>query len=149
MHMKIAIISALIAVAVAAPAQLSNSASNNFIPIVAFVQDQNPDGSYSYKYETGNGIAVQAQAAFPVQGDGPAPAEQGSYAYTGPDGVQYAVSYVADSNGFQAQGAHLPTPPPMPEELARAFAAAPQDEGLYDERGFLIVQKSIVPGKAQ
>lgn len=92
----------------------------------------------SFRYETGNGIAVQAQANFPNQGDGPAPAEQGSYAYTGPDGVQYQVVYSADSNGFQAQGAHLPTAPPMPEELARAFAAAPQDDGLYDERGFPI-----------
>ena len=36
----------------------------------------------------------------------------GQFSYTGPDGVVYKVVYVADANGFQPQGAHLPTPVP-------------------------------------
>lgn len=32
---------------------------------------------------------------------------QGSYSYTGPDGVVYTVTYIADENGFRAEGAHL------------------------------------------
>lgn len=36
---------------------------------------------------------------------------QGSYSYTGADGVVYTVTYIADENGFRAEGAHLPTPP--------------------------------------
>lgn len=48
----------------------------------------------------------------------------GSYSYTGPDGVQYSVSYTADEEGFHPQGAHLPTPPPIPPEIQRGVELA-------------------------
>lgn len=35
-------------------------------------------------------------------------AVRGQFKYTGADGVVYSVNYVADENGFQAEGAHLP-----------------------------------------
>lgn len=47
---------------------------------------------------------------------------QGSYSYTGPDGVVVTVNWVADENGFQATGDHLPTPPPMPEHVVKLLA---------------------------
>lgn len=47
---------------------------------------------------------------------------QGSYSYTAPDGQVISVSYVADDEGgFQPQGAHLPTPPPIPAAIQKAL----------------------------
>lgn len=55
---------------------------------------------------------------------GNAEAVSGSYSYTGPDGVQYSISYTADEEGFHPQGAHLPTPPPIPPEIQRGVELA-------------------------
>merc|ERR1711911_543256 len=43
---------------------------------------------------------------------------QGKFSY--PEGaVTYTITWVADENGFQATGDHLPTPPPMPEHVVK------------------------------
>lgn len=59
---------------------------------------------------------------------------QGGYSYTGDDGQFYKITYTADENGYVPQGDHLPTPPPIPEEIlksleenARAAASGTQE----------------------
>jgi len=68
----------------------------------------------------------------------------GSFSYTGSDGAQYSISYTADENGFHPQGAHLPTPPPIPPEIQRgvelalaAEARGENQDGSYSEQGKL------------
>lgn len=123
-------ISALAAVALAAP--LENAEP---IPILRQSQDgPNPDGSYSWSYETGNGIQAQEQGALKnVGGEGEAMVAQGSFSYTDSEGNPISLTYVADENGFQPQGAHLPTPPPIPAEILRALeyiAAHPEENDI-------------------
>lgn len=109
---------ALATVALAAP--LDNSTP---IPILRQAQDgPNPDGSYQWSYETANGIQAQEQGYLENPGtENEANNVQGRYSYTGDDGVVYSVTYIAGKDGFQAQGAHLPTPPPIPEEILKAL----------------------------
>ncbi|XP_017838539.1 LOW QUALITY PROTEIN: cuticle protein CP14.6 [Drosophila busckii] len=77
--------------------------------------DLNPDGSYQYNYETSNGIRADEAGYLKNPGSQlEAQVMQGSYSYTGPDGVVYTINYIADENGYRAEGAHIPTPPPVP-----------------------------------
>ncbi|CAH1999036.1 unnamed protein product [Acanthoscelides obtectus] len=63
---------------------------------------------------------------------------QGGYSFTLPDGQQVHLSYTADENGFVAQGSHIPTPPPIPEEIRKAIAQNLADEarGLVDDGSY-------------
>merc|ERR1711909_130762 len=46
---------------------------------------------------------------------------RGSYSYE-LEGVTYTVNWVADENGFQPTGAHLPVAPAMPEHVVKLLA---------------------------
>lgn len=86
--------------------------------IIRQINDINPDGSYSYAYETENQIFAEEQG---FQKDGGIQVAQGQYQYTSPEGQVVRLVYMADENGFQPQGAHLPTPPPIPKIIQRAL----------------------------
>ncbi|XP_077261399.1 flexible cuticle protein 12-like [Temnothorax americanus] len=109
---------ALVAVAFAAPVD-----NTTLIPILKQALDgPNPDGSYNYSYETGNGIQAQEEGHLNNVGtDSEALEAHGSFSYTDADGQTYQISYVANENGFQPEGAHLPTAPPVPPQIARAL----------------------------
>ncbi|KAG5330988.1 CU17 protein, partial [Acromyrmex heyeri] len=109
---------ALVAVAIAAPVDNTSP-----IPIVKQALDgPNPDGSYNYNYETGNGIHAQEEGHLNNVGtDNEALEAHGSFSFTDADGQTYQISYIANENGFQPQGAHLPTAPPVPPQILRAL----------------------------
>ncbi|XP_031765794.2 pupal cuticle protein 36a-like [Galleria mellonella] len=97
-------------------------------------QDNSNDGeTYSYAYETENGIYAEESG---VATNGVE--AQGGFSYTGDDGQVYSIRYTADQNGFVPQGDHLPTPPPIPEEILRALEQNERDEaaGIFDDGSY-------------
>ncbi|XP_005184996.2 pupal cuticle protein Edg-78E [Musca domestica] len=80
----------------------------------SYVNEIKGDGSYNYQFDTTNGIAQQES------GVGGHYATGSSQFYT-PEGELIQLTYTADANGFQPQGAHLPTPPPIPEAILKSL----------------------------
>ncbi|XP_054260976.1 uncharacterized protein LOC128985478 [Macrosteles quadrilineatus] len=127
------------------PVDYRTNVPKDVVPILTYSNDVAYDGSYNYNFETADGIARQERGVMTNQGtDSEGPSVQGSYSYTAPDGQLITVHYTADENGFRAEGAHLPTPPPVPEEIARSLefiarvrasqpagAAGYEDDGQY------------------
>jgi len=93
-------------------------------PIKIIKQSQEHDtesGKYSFSYESENGIKVEESGEQKVIGDEAGTVSKGSFSY--PDeGVTITVNWVADENGFQAKGDHLPTPPPTPDHVVKLLA---------------------------
>ncbi|XP_050466821.1 endocuticle structural glycoprotein SgAbd-4-like [Cataglyphis hispanica] len=99
------------------------------------ISGPSPDGSYNYNYETGNGIQAQEQGQLVKIKNGKEDAlfVQGSFSYSDPDGKLIALNYVADENGFQPTGDHLPTVPPIPSGILKAleyFSQHPEEDSL-------------------
>ncbi|CAD7083184.1 unnamed protein product [Hermetia illucens] len=64
---------------------------------------------YKWGFETSDGKVHDEQGQLKNIGtEGEAIVVRGAYSYTDKDGVNYQVSYVADENGFQPEGAHIP-----------------------------------------
>ncbi|XP_073966215.1 larval cuticle protein LCP-17-like isoform X2 [Choristoneura fumiferana] len=116
--MKLFLISCLVALAAADVSHIVKSADAG-AQIVRQDVDVAPD-QYQYAYETSNGISADEQGQLKGTGEA-AISAQGQYRYTSPEGETYNIQYVADENGFQPQGAHLPTPPPIPEAIIRSL----------------------------
>lgn len=143
------------------------------IPIIRLEREQGDDGSYRTSWETGNnihseesGILKTVNIKRPVEKVKGGPIEEveeqvtllvqrGSYSYPSPDGTIITVTYVADENGFRAEGDHLPKAPPAPpgipgvtpikeERLPVAqpkqeeeyYAPETQDPPQFEGRGF-------------
>lgn len=106
------------------------------IPILRQELDVGFDGTYHNSFETGNGILVEEHGVLKNAGvkDAEVAEVVGSVSYTAPDGTPISLKFVANENGYVAEGAHLPVaplPPAIPAAIARALewiAAHPEPE---------------------
>ncbi|KAK2588150.1 hypothetical protein KPH14_004200 [Odynerus spinipes] len=106
------------------------------IPILHWNKQQEHDGTYKTSYETGNNIIAEESGYIKTFGEGADQSEalvqQGSYSYMSPEGQLITIHYTADETGFHASGDHIPTPPPVSEEIQKGldliFAGIRQQE---------------------
>ncbi|XP_058449254.1 uncharacterized protein LOC131429221 [Malaya genurostris] len=103
------------------PDGFGSSSGSGFDRIKEQVKEYNQDGYY-YRYLTEQDAQVAETGRLEDRdSDNEVLRAKGFYEYVGDDGVRYRVDYNADENGFVPQGVHLPTPPPIPDEIARAL----------------------------
>ncbi|XP_057666728.1 larval cuticle protein 1-like [Diorhabda carinulata] len=83
------------------------------IQIVSQTDENNPDGSFNFSFEAANGIKFEekgylkdgANASDKIQ------VIEGSVSYTDNEGNPVTLKFIADENGFQPQGDHIPKAP--------------------------------------
>ncbi|ALC43212.1 Cpr65Av [Drosophila busckii] len=90
----------------AAPAPLDDSSQAT---ILRYDNDNIGTDGYNFGYETSDGVTRQEQAELKNAGtEQEALSVRGSVSWVAPDGQTYTLHYIADENGFQPQGDHLP-----------------------------------------
>ena len=68
--------------------------------------------SFFHSLETSDGNSQQAQGQLKQIGkDEAAIVVKGAFSFVADDGQTYTINYIADENGYQPQGAHLPVAP--------------------------------------
>lgn len=115
--------------------------TTTWIPILKYNKEQSEDGSYKTLYETGNNIQHEETGFLKDFSDSHPNGvlvQHGQYSYESPNGQLINVQYTADEHGFRAVGDHLPTPPPIPEEIQKGldqiYAGIKQQEDRLEER---------------
>jgi len=95
---------AVLAVALAAPIDDSKNAQ-----ILKYENDNIGIDGYNFAYETSDGVSRSEQAELKNVGtEQEALSVKGTVTWIAADGVEYTLNYIADENGFQPEGAHLP-----------------------------------------
>ncbi|KAL3283223.1 hypothetical protein HHI36_006371 [Cryptolaemus montrouzieri] len=101
----ILVLCAIMAIAYAAP---QGQADKDAV-VTRYDSDNIGIDGYNFAYETSNGISQQEQGQLQNPGtENESISVRGQYSYVGIDGRTYTVIYVADENGFQPQGEHIP-----------------------------------------
>ncbi len=96
------------------------------VAILRSATTANEDGSYSFDFASEDGIERSESGAQkqidPQDPESVGTVMRGSYSYPSEDGTVIRVDWIADENGFQPSGAHLPVAPPMPDHVVKMLA---------------------------
>ncbi|XP_059616146.1 flexible cuticle protein 12-like [Phlebotomus argentipes] len=102
----IIILAVVVAFALGAPQAVDDSRNAQ---ILRYETDNIGVDGYRYAFETSDGISRQEEAELKNVGtENEAISVRGSYSWVAPDGQTYTINFVADENGYQPEGAHLP-----------------------------------------
>lgn len=92
----------LVAGALAAPVDDSQTV------VLHSESDVRPDG-FDFEYKTSDGVSRKEHGELKdIGAEYPALNVRGSVTWTAGDGQEYTLNYIADQNGFQPEGKHLP-----------------------------------------
>ncbi|CAG9800233.1 unnamed protein product [Chironomus riparius] len=99
-----AVFACVIAASLAAPLDDSKNAQ-----ILRYENDNTGLGNYNFAYETSDGTSRQETAELKNVGtENEALVVRGTIRWVAPDGQEFVLNYIADENGFQPEGNHLP-----------------------------------------
>ncbi|XP_060517227.1 endocuticle structural protein SgAbd-6-like [Cylas formicarius] len=100
----IAALSTLIVLASSAPQQSSRDAT-----ILKYESNNIGVDGYNFAFETSDGMSRSETGELKNAGtDNEFIAVRGTISWIGLDGTPYSIEFIADENGFQPKGAHLP-----------------------------------------
>ncbi|XP_065368925.1 endocuticle structural protein SgAbd-6-like [Calliphora vicina] len=95
--------------AVTTAASIGNNKDSTYVPILRQGEEKTDDGSFTYYYESADGAKRQEVGIVKNAGtDEETLVVKGSWSYFDQNGNEVIVEYIADENGFQPQGTHIP-----------------------------------------
>lgn len=106
--MKFLVAFALFVVAVAAAPGAKVNTDDIKVVSRTFSNDGNV---YKFGFEQSDGQKRDEAGEVKLIGKESGIVMRGSYSFVGEDGQTYTVTYIADENGFQPTGAHIPSGP--------------------------------------
>merc|ERR1711911_144092 len=122
--MKLFVIAALLVVAAAKPS--SPAYGKPEITIVSQTDVRNDDGSSAWSFAGSDGTTREESNVQVGSGYEAGNANKGSTYYISPEGQKITLTWAADQGGFRPVGDHLPTPPPIPAEIAAMLPLLPK-----------------------
>lgn len=104
MKLIIVFLATVLAVTLAAPVDDPKDAQ-----IVSYESENIGIDGYKFSYETSDGVKRSEEGTIKNAGtENETLVITGTISWVGPDGVTYTIEFIADENGFQPKGEHLP-----------------------------------------
>ncbi|XP_055838438.1 endocuticle structural glycoprotein SgAbd-3-like [Episyrphus balteatus] len=91
------------------------------------------DGNFHLRLEDADGTKILEDGHLKKAGDKDGEVIEGLFSFI-KDGQTFETSFTADENGYQPKGAHIPTPPPVPEAIVRALEYIAKHPAVQSEK---------------
>lgn len=86
-----------------------NARPQNDVETLEYESDNIGIGGYKFSYKLSDGTTRTEEAVLNNAGtENESLSVRGSISWVAPDGQTYTINFVADENGFQPEGAHIP-----------------------------------------